>query len=99
MRAKTNKAPNPGAPNTLSENNPMQGAPWDLEWAAERAAGAMRYLADYCPASAGAAELHPRQDAAHAAAVEGDRDAYLDALRDYVRSGQEVERRARRRAA
>jgi hypothetical protein len=35
---------------------------WDLEWAAERAAEAMRYLAANCPASSGAPELHPWQD-------------------------------------
>jgi hypothetical protein len=59
----------------------------------------MRYLAVNCPASGGSPELHGFQDAAHAAAVEGDRDAYLEALRGYVRAGQRVERAARRRAA
>lgn len=68
---------NPGEVNPPSETNPHKGpggAPgeaWDLEWAAERAADAMRYLALNCPASAGAPELHPHQDAAHEAAVAG----------------------------
>ena len=75
------------------------GPAWSLEWAAERAAEAMRYLAFNCPASGGSPELHGFQDEAHAAAVAEDRDRYLAALRGYVRAGQRVERRARRRAA
>ena len=101
---KTNKTPNPRAINAPLENNPMQGAPerdtpWDLEWAAERAAEAMRYLSVNCPASGGSSELHGFQDAAHAAAIAEDRDRYLEALRGYVRAGQRVERAARRGAA
>ena len=97
--AKTNKTANTREANAPLENNPHEGAPWDLEWAAERAAEAMRYLAVNCPASAGYPELHGFQDAAHAAAVAEDRDRYLEALRGYVRAGQRVERAARRRAA
>ena len=102
--AKPTEAPNAGRATTPLENNPMQGAPerdtlWDIEWAGERAAVAMRYLADNCPASAGAVELHPHQDEAHAAAMAGDRGRYLEALRGYVRAGQEVQRRARKGAA
>ena len=77
----------------------MSAPAWDFEWAGERAAEAMRYLALNCPASAGATELHPHQNEAHAAAAACDRGRYLDALRAYVRAGQDVERRARRRAA
>ena len=67
---KPTETPNPGRATTPLENTPTQGAPtWNIEWAAERAAVAMRYLADNCPASAGAVELHPWQDEAHAAAV------------------------------
>jgi hypothetical protein len=72
---------------------------WNLEWAAERAAEAMRYLSVNCPAASGAPELHPWQDEAHVAAVAGDRGRYLEALRGYVRAGQDVQRRARRVAA
>jgi hypothetical protein len=75
------------------------GPAWSFEWAAERAAEAMRYLAVNCPASRGAVELHPHQDEAHAAAVAEDRDRYLEALRAYVRAGQRVERAARKWAA
>lgn len=78
----------------------MQAAPgWDVEWAAERASEAMRYLSANCPAATRSPELHPHQDAAHAAAVAGDRGAYLEALRGYVRAGQDVQRRAKPGAA
>lgn len=80
------------------ENTLMQGLALDLEWAAERAAEAMRYLAANCPTSSGSPDLHGFQDA-HEAAVSGDRGAYLEALRGYVRAGQRVERRARKGAA
>lgn len=101
---KPTETPTPGRATTPLENNPMQAGPegpptWDIEWAAERAAVAMRYLADNCPASAGAPELHPWQDEAHAAAVACDEARYLEALRGYVRAGQEVQRRARKGAA
>ena len=77
----------------------MSAPAWDPTWAGECASEAMRYQADNCPASAGAVELHPHQDEAHAAAMAEDRGRYLDALRAYVRAGQDIERRARRRAA
>ncbi len=77
----------------------MSAPAWNLEWAAERAVEAMRYLAVNCPAAGGAVELHPHQDEAHVAALEEDRGRYLEALRAYVRAGQDVQRRARRRAA
>jgi len=67
----------------------------DSEWCAVKAVEAMRYLALHYPECAGAAELHPHQDAAHAAAVEGDRDAYLQALRRYMRAVRGVSMQAR----
>jgi hypothetical protein len=45
---------------------------WDIEWAAEKASAAMRYLADFYPEASGSEALHRHQDAAHAAAVSGD---------------------------
>jgi hypothetical protein len=72
---------------------------WDIEWAAERAAEAMRYLAEHYPDSAGSPELHPHQDAAHYAAVAEDRERYLDALRTYMRAGRRVALKTRGRAA
>ena len=72
---------------------------WDIEWAGERASEAMRYLAEHYPECAGSAEPHPHQDKAHAAAVEGDRDAYLEALRGYMRAGRAAALQARKGAA
>ncbi len=69
--------------------------PWDTEWAAERASDAMRFLAEHYPECSGSEELHPHQDAAHTAAVNGDRDAYLAALRRYMRAGRGVAVQAR----
>ena len=72
---------------------------WDTEWASEKAAEAMRYLAQYYPEAAGSKALHPHQDAAHEAAVSGGRDAYLEALRGYMRCGRTVALGIRRGAA
>ncbi len=72
---------------------------WDTEWAAERAAEAMRYLATSYPESGGAPELHPHQEAAHEAAVVGDDGRYLEALRRYMRAGRTVALRIRKGAA
>ena len=71
---------------------------WDTEWAAEKAAAAMRFLAEHYPECGGSDVLHPHQDQAHAAAVVGDRHAYLQALRRYMRAGLGVAIRARLRA-
>ncbi len=71
----------------------------DTEWAAERASKAMRWLADNYPECSGSQALHPHQDAAHEAAVAGDRDAYLEALRAYCRAGRDEALRIRKEAA
>jgi hypothetical protein len=67
----------------------------DNEWCAVKAAETMRYLALHYPECSGAVELHPHQDAAHEAAVKGNRDAYLQALRRYMRAGRGVAVQAR----
>ena len=76
---------------------------WDAEWYAEgyaeHASAALRYLAEHYPESAGSPWLYPHQDAAHEAAVSGDRDAYLEALRAYMRRGRAVALEIRERAA
>jgi hypothetical protein len=71
----------------------------DVEWCAERASETMRYLSTHYPECAGAPELHEHQEAAHGAAVSGDREAYLGALRGYMRAGREVALRIRKGAA
>jgi hypothetical protein len=72
---------------------------WDTEWAAEKASAAMLYLADFYPDCAAAPRLHPHQDAAHEAAVAGDQEAYLEALRNYMRAGRGEALRIRGMAA
>jgi Arc/MetJ family transcription regulator len=59
----------------------------------------MRYLERHYPECSGAPELHAYQQAAHEAAVAGDRDAYEEALRDYMRAGRAVALNTRKGAA
>jgi hypothetical protein len=72
---------------------------WDLEWAATKASEAMRYLAAFYPECSGSSKLHPHEDAAHEAAVSGDREKYLEVLRSYMRAVRDEALRARREAA
>lgn len=74
--------------------------PWDTEWAAERAAEALRYLGtSYPECLENLRVLDQPETAAHEAAMRGDRDAYLEALRDYCRAGRDEALRIRRGAA
>ena len=77
----------------------MSNPVWYIEWAAEKASVAMRYLADFYPEAAGSEGLHRHQDAAHEAAANGDEAAYLDALRGYMRAGRDEALRIRKEAA
>ncbi len=71
----------------------------DVEWTADKAAAAMRYLAERYPECAGSEALHAHQDAAHQAAVSGDQEAFLEALRSYMRAGRDEALRIRKEAA
>ncbi len=71
----------------------------DVEWCAERAVEALKYLAQHYPEASGSEVLHPHQDAVHEAAVEGDEVAYLEALRSYMRAGRDEAQRIRKGAA
>jgi hypothetical protein len=74
--------------------------PWDTEWAAERAAEALRYLGTNYPECLEALRvLDEHETAAHEAAKAGDEDAYLEALRRYMRAGRAEALRIRRGAA
>ncbi len=74
--------------------------PWDTEWAAARAADALRYLGTHYPECLDALRvLDVHEEAAHEAAMRGDRDAYLEALRCYMRAGRDEALRIRRGAA
>jgi hypothetical protein len=77
----------------------MSAASWDVEWAAERASEALHYLARNYPECAASAALREHEEAAHEAAIRGDRDAYLEALRDYCKAGRDESSRIRRGAA
>ena len=57
--------------------------PWDAEWAAQKASEALHYLARNYPECAASGVLREHEEVAHEAAVRGDRDAYLEALRSY----------------
>ena len=73
---------------------------WDSEWAAQKAAEALLYLGrNYSECLENLRVLDEHETAAHEAAMHGDRDAYLEALRDYCRAGRDEALRIRRRAA
>jgi len=70
--------------------------PWDTEWAAE----ALRYLGrNYPECLQNLCVLDEHETAAHEAAMRGDEDAYLKALRSYMRAGRDQALRIRRGAA
>jgi hypothetical protein len=74
--------------------------PWDCEWAVERAAEALRYLGrNYPECLENLRVLDEAETAAHEAALRGDKDAYLKALRGYCSTGRDEALRIRRGAA
>jgi hypothetical protein len=74
--------------------------PWDTEWAAERAAEALRYLGrNYPECLENLRALDEHETAAHEAALLGDREGYLAALRGYMKAGRHAALEMRRRAA
>jgi|GEM_PF-1249861 len=69
---------------------------WDTEWAAQRAAEALQYLGTHYPECLGALRvLDAPETAAHEAAMRGDREAYLEALRAYMKAGRDAALRIR----
>ncbi len=74
--------------------------PWDSEWAAARAAEALRYLGTHYPGCLGALRiLDEHETRVNEAAIRGDQDAFLEALRGYMRAGRDEALRIRRGAA
>jgi hypothetical protein len=74
--------------------------PWDTEWAAARAAEALRYLGrNYPECLEDLRVLDEQETAADEAALLGDREGYLEALRSYMKAGREAALRIRRGAA
>ena len=74
--------------------------PWDTEWAADKAAKALRYLeGSYPECLENLRILDEHETAANEAAMCGDRGAYLEALRAYMRAGRDEALRIRQGAA
>ena len=74
--------------------------PWDGEWAAEKAAEALRYLGrNYPECLENLRVLDEHETAAHEAALLGDREEELEALRGYMKAGRDEALRIRRGAA
>jgi hypothetical protein len=73
---------------------------WDTEWAAEKAAEALSYLGrNYPECLENLRVLDEHETAAHEAAILGDREGYLEALRGYMKAGRDEALRIRRGAA
>ena len=74
--------------------------PWNTQWAAQKAAEVLRYLGrNYPECLENLRVLDEHEAAAHEAAMAGDQDAYLEALRAYMRAGRDEALRIRRGAA
>jgi hypothetical protein len=74
--------------------------PWDTEWAAEKAAEALRYLGrNYPECLEKLRVLDEHETAAHEAALLEDREGYLEALRGYMKAGRDAALDIRRGAA
>jgi hypothetical protein len=83
-----------------SQDRTVGAEPWDVEWAAEHAAAALRYLGRNAPeVLENTSVLEPHEEAAHKAAMRGDEVAYLEALRNYFRAGRDEALRIRKGAA
>jgi hypothetical protein len=86
--------------NATKKHSAGEMPPWDAEWAAEKATEALRYLGCYYPECLeNLRVLDEHETAAHEAAMRGDQDAYLEALRSYCRTGRDEALRIRRGAA
>ena len=71
--------------------------PWDTEWAAEKAAEALLYLGCHYPECLeNLRVLAEHETAAQEAAILGDREGYLEALRGYMQAGRDEALRIRR---
>jgi hypothetical protein len=64
--------------------------PWETHQAAQLAAEALRWLGRNYPECVASEVLREHEEAAQgAAAIRGDKDAYLEALRDYCKAGRD----------
>jgi hypothetical protein len=73
---------------------------WNSEWAVQKATEALQYLGRNFPECVENLRVPDQPEmAAYEAAVRGDSDAYLEALKDYCRAGRDEALRVRRGAA
>jgi len=87
-------------PERTGEATHETGGEWDTEWAAARAAEALRYLGRNYPECLDSLRaLDDHETAAHEAALLGDREGYLEALRAYMKAGRDAALEIRRGAA
>jgi hypothetical protein len=75
----------------------MSAPAWDSEWALELARKAVYYLAQNYPEGVDGAD--PYQQAVNEAAAKGDREAYAETLREYMRGGRQAALEVRKGAA
>ena len=74
--------------------------PWEVEWAAQKAAEALWYLGrNYPECLENVRVLDEHETAAHDAALLGDREGYLEALRGYMKAGRDAALEILREAA
>jgi hypothetical protein len=79
---------------------PVGTESWDTEWSVQKATEALRYLGrNYPECLENLRVLDEAEMAAYEAAMRGDREAYLEALRDYMKAGRNAALRIRRGAA
>ena len=89
-------------PNRKAQESTGELPVWNCDWAAERAADALRWLGRNFPEALEGEPLRAldaHEEAANAAARRGDIDAYLEALRGWCRAGRDEAIRIRRGAA
>ena len=72
---------------------------WDNEWAAQKAAEVLRYLGRNYPECLENLRVLDEAETAQEAAILGDREGYLEALRGYMKAGRDEALRIRRGAA
>jgi hypothetical protein len=75
----------------VSQDRAVGAETWDTGWAAERAAEALRYLGTHYPECLDALRvLDEHETTAHEAALLGDEEEYLEALRGYMKAGRDA---------
>ena len=89
-------------PKRTTKHNAGELPVWDCDWAAEKAADALRYLGRNFPEALEGEPLRAldeHEEAANAAARRGDKEAFLEALREWCKAGRDEALRIRRGAA